>query len=310
MDNTEESIVELVDVSVIYQQDKAACDIQVSTAHAYPRNIKRAVENAIAIVTMDMEIAKSCTYSVPRAGKAITGPSTHLANILSQCWGNMRVESKVVLIEQKQVTSEGVCWDLESNLAKKTQVKRSIVSSSGRRYSEDMITVTGNAGNSIASRNAIFSVIPRGIVDKVYNAAKDKITGDISDATKLIARRKQVFDGLIQTYGVTEKEILSAVGKAAIDHIGADELVVLIGIGTAIKDGDTTVEQAFKGQKANDVPDAKVTKEEKLKDRVTKLIEAARNVDELKSLEKDVPAELKSLYDAQLAHLQKGGKLL
>lgn len=234
--------------SIIYSQDKAAIDVQISTAKAYPRNIKRSAENAIAIVTMDKETASTCTYSVPRGGKAITGASVHLAKILAQVWGNLRVEAKVISIDAKHITSEAVCFDLENNLAIKAQVKRSIMTRAGR-MNDDMITVTGNAANSIALRNAVLSVIPRAIVDKVYNAAKQTITGDISDATKLLKRRKQVLDGLMNTYSLTEKEVLSSIGKAAVDHITPDDLVVLIGIGQAIKDGDTTVDAAFKGVK-------------------------------------------------------------
>lgn len=252
MTNEEEQIVQVeVSPEIIYQQDKAAIDMMISTAKAYPRNIKRSTENALAIVTIDAETAKTCTYSVPRGGKAITGPSVHLAKILAQVWGNLRVEAKVVAIDQTQITSESVCFDLENNLAIKTQVKRSIVGRNGR-FNDDMITVTGNAANSIALRNSVLSVIPRAIVDKVYNAAKQTITGDVSDKTKLIAKRKQVFDGLKDTYGLSEKEVLTAIGKAAIDHVTADDLVVLIGIGTAIRDGDTTVELAFKGEKTKE----------------------------------------------------------
>ena len=249
MENLNNEIIEAVETvspQVIYQQDKAQIDVQISTAKAYPRNIKRCIDNALAIVTMDTDTAKTCTYSVPRGGKAITGPSVHLAKILSQVWGNMRLDAKVVNIDGTHVTSEAVCFDLENNLAIKCQVKRSIVGKTGR-FNDDMITVTGNAANSIALRNAVLSVIPRAVVEKAYNAAKQQITGDVSDKTKLIARRKQVLDGLKDTYSISEKEILSAVGKAAIDHLTADDLVVLIGIGTAIKDGDTSVEMAFKG---------------------------------------------------------------
>lgn len=243
-------VVEEVSPQVIYQQDKAAIDVQISTAKAYPRNMKRSIDNALALVTMDIETAKTCTYSVPRGGKAITGPSVHLAKILAQVWGNLRVEAKVVSIDGKQITSEAVCFDLENNLAIKAQIKRSITTKNGR-MNDDMITVTGNAANSIALRNAILSVIPRAVVDKIYNAAKQTITGDVSTAVKLVARRKQVFDGLKDTYGLTEKEVLSAIGKAALDHVTQDDIVVLIGIGTAIKDGDTTIEVAFKGAKSS-----------------------------------------------------------
>lgn len=246
IETQELEVIQQVSPEVVYQQDKAAIDVQIATAKAFPRNINRATENAVAIVTIDAETAKTCTYSVPRGGKAITGPSVHLAKILAQCWGNLRVEAKVVDISATQVTSESVCFDLENNLAIKTQVKRSIMGRNGR-FNDDMITVTGNAANSIALRNAVLSVIPRAIVDKIYNAAKHTITGDISDETKLIAKRKQVIDALKDTYSVSEAEILKSIGKAAIQHITSDDLVVLIGIGTAIRDGDTTVEQAFRG---------------------------------------------------------------
>jgi antitoxin component of MazEF toxin-antitoxin module len=248
MENQENIKIYETSTDVIYQQDKAAIDIQISTAKAYPRNIKRAIENAIAIVTLDKETAETCTYAVPRGGKTISGPSVHLAKILAQNWGNLRIESKVVDVDAKHITSQAVAFDLENNLAIKVEVKRSIMTNKGR-MNDDMITVTGNAGNSIALRNAVLSVIPRAIVDKVYNEAKHKITGDVSNETKLIARRKQVFDGLKNTYSLTEAEILAVIGKASIDHVISDDLVVLIGIGQAIKDGDTTVDQAFRKAK-------------------------------------------------------------
>lgn len=301
MENTNDiELVENVSPSVIYQQDKAAIDVQISTAKAFPRNLKRSVENAIAIVTMDEDTAKTCTYSVPRGGKAITGASVHMAKILAQVWGNMRIEARVVMIEDRQITSEAVCFDLETNLAIKAQVKRSIMTKSGR-MNDDMITVTGNAANAIALRNAILSVIPRAVVDKVYKAAMQRITGDISDATKLIAKRKQVIDALIQTYSVTEKEVLAAIGKQAIEHIGADELVVLIGIGQAIKDGDTTIEMAFRSNK--NVADIAKDKERK---RVIDHINKATTPDILNHVKDHLnnDLELIGLFDSKMDKLQ------
>jgi hypothetical protein len=268
-----------VSPEVVYQQDRAAIDVQISTAKAYPRNLKRSVENAIAIVTMDKETAATCTYSVPRGGKPITGPSVHLAKIIAQVWGNLRIEAKVVGTDATQVTCQSVAFDLENNLAIKVEVKRSIVGKQGR-YSEDMIVVAGNAGNSIALRNAVLSVIPRAVVDKVYKAAIQTITGDVSDKNKLIAKRKKVVDALKESYAISEIEILSAVGKASLDHIGPDEIVVLIGIGTAIKEGDTTVDQAFRSSKRP----APVNTAEKEKERITLMIKDAKDLTELENL--------------------------
>jgi hypothetical protein len=259
--------VEEVNADIVYSQDKAQIDVQIATAKLYGRNMKRAIENAIAVVTLDKETAATCTYSVPRGGKSITGPSVHLAKILAQSWGNLRIEAKVIGVDAKQVTCQAVCFDLENNLAIKVEVKRSIMTKTGR-MNDDMIVVTGNAGNSIALRNAILSVIPKAIVDKVYNEAKSKITGDVSDKTKLLTRRKQVIDALKDSYSLTEAEILGAIGKASIDHITPDDLVVLIGIGTAIKDGDTDVDTAFRKAKTKHEvvnPLSKETKKEEVK---------------------------------------------
>lgn len=247
--STDEESAEILEVGIYEQQDRAQFDVQIMTAKKFPRNIMRATNNAIAIVTMDAETAKVCTYSVPRGGKAITGPSVHLAKILLQQWGNLRVEAKVVNTDARQLTSEAVCFDLETNIAVKVQVKRSIMTRTGR-MNDDMITVTGNAANSIALRNAVYNVIPRGVVDKVYGAAQKMITGDLSTEEKLIAKRKQVIDALKDTYNVTEDEILKSIGKAAQSQLTPDDIITLIGIGTAIKDGDTTVDFAFRGIKS------------------------------------------------------------
>ena len=275
----EVKVSEVQDISLIYNQDKAVIDTQISTAKAYPRNMKKAVENSVFIVTLDEETAATCSYSLPRAGKVITGPTVHLAKIIAQNWGNLRIEAKVVSIDRTTLTSQAVAFDLENNLAIKVEVKRSIMTKTGR-MNDDMITVTGNASNAIAMRNAILNVIPKAVVDKIYNEAKNKITGDLSDDTKLTVKRKKVLDGFKTTYDVSEQEVLQAIGKAAIEHITQDDLVVLIGIGQAIKDGDTTVDMAFRPKKTNALKevkmepiDLKVTKdfEDKIKSTTGKL---------------------------------------
>lgn len=239
-----------------YNQDRANIDSQVATAKQYPRDMQKAVSNAIFVATMDSETAASCTYSVPRAGKPITGPSVNLARILVQSWGNLRAEAKVIDITDKHVISQATCWDIENNVAVKVEVRRSIMTKTGR-MNDDMITVTGNAGNAIAYRNAVYSVLPKAVIDKVYKSAMGLLTGDISDETKLIKKRNQVVEQLKKAYGVTDEEILFAIGKSKIEYIGADEIVVLIGIGTSIKDGDTTIDEAFRPKKNNAVPKEK-----------------------------------------------------
>lgn len=226
--------------------EHANVDVQVATAKRYPRNLKRAVDNAVFMVSIDTETAESCRYSLPRGGKTITGPSVHLAKIIVSNWGNMRTEAKVVQITDRQIISRGIAWDLENNVASAFEVRRSIIDKNGRRFNDDMITVTGNAANAIAYRNAVLTVIPKPITEKVYQAAVRRITGDLSDADKLLARRTKCLETFRDEYDISESEILRLIGKQTVTQIRSEELATLIGYYRALRDGDTTVDMLLK----------------------------------------------------------------
>ena len=250
--------------------EKANVDSQVATAKQYPRNLKRAIDNSIVMATMDTETAQSCGYALPRGGKPIVGPSVHLAKIIVSNWGNIRTEAKVVQITDKQIISRGTCWDLETNVASAFEVRRSIVNKSGQRFSDDMITVTGNAANSIAYRNAVFSVIPKAITEKVYKAAQRTITGDLSSEEQIIKRRTAAIDFFNTEYGITEDEVVKLCEKHTVNQIRADEIALLLGMQQSLKDGDTTVDdlmkpiresKEIKNKKLSDVASAAASKE-------------------------------------------------
>ena len=204
--------------------ERANVDSQIATAKQYPRDLRRAINNSIAMATLDVPTAQSCGYALPRGGKPITGPSVHLAKLIVSNYGNIRAEAKVVQITDKQVISRGTCWDLENNVATAFEVRRSIVGRTGQRFSDDMITVTGNAANSIAHC----------------------ITGDLSDEDKIIARRKKCIDYFKDEFGITEQEVVMLCGKKTVNQIKANEIALLLGITQSLTDGDTTVDELMK----------------------------------------------------------------
>ena len=249
LENYEVAQIQSGDVQSIIQLDaieKANVDTQVSTAKQYPRDITRALNNSIVMATIDQQTAQTMGYALPRGGKPITGPSVHLAKLIVSNWGNIRAEAKVVQITESQVVSRGTCWDLENNVATAFEVRRSIKGKNGQRFTDDMITVVGNAANAIAYRNAVFSVIPKAITDKVYQAAQHCITGDLSDDAKLLQRRTQCLKFFNDEYGITEAEVVKLCGKQTVNQIRGEEMALLIGIYQSLKDGDTTVDEIMK----------------------------------------------------------------
>ncbi|NDV77868.1 hypothetical protein [Dysgonomonas sp. 511] len=245
LDNYEVLSLEAENVQVMQLDalERANIDSQVATAKRYPRDIRRCIDNSIVLATMDMPTAQSCSYALPRGGKPITGPSVHLAKIIVSNWGNMRTEAKVVQITDKEVVSRGTCWDLETNVASAFEVRRRIVDKEGKRFSDDMVTVTGNAANAIAYRNAVFAVVPKAITERIYNASQKLITGDLSDSDKLLKKRTSVLNDFKNNYGITEEEVIKFCGKQTVNQIKSDEIALLLGIIQSLKDGDTTVDE-------------------------------------------------------------------
>lgn len=253
--------------SFVESQSRGETDIQISTAHRFPRSVKAFRAKALSLATLDEETAASCFYSLPRDGKAIEGPSARLAEIVAVSWGNLRSQANVVDIDDKWVTARGVCWDLEANVAVSVEVRRRITNKQGRRFNDDMIGVTSNAACAIALRNAVFKVVPMAMAKPIYEAARRVAIGN---AQTLSSRRAKMVDHFGKM-GVQPDQICQKVNKASVDDITLDDLGTLIGLATAIKDGDTTVDEAFAVEKpANGGGDTSRPKSERMADKLRK----------------------------------------
>ena len=221
---------------------RAEIDMQISTAKRYPRSITNVLRDAAEMATIDVETAESCIYHLPRAGDTIPGPSIRLAEIVGCAWGNLRYGSRIIGEQGDFIIAQGVCHDLEKNTAATVEVQRRIVNKYGKKFNVDMIGVTGMAACSVALRNAILRVVPRAYVNKIYNEARKVAVGD---AQPLSERRAKVVSYFIQTLGVTIERFLARIGREGTEDITLEDLEVLTGIKTAIKQGDSKVDEAF-----------------------------------------------------------------
>lgn len=221
--------------------NRSEIDMQVSTAHKFPRSIKRFRQEALAMVTLNESVAESCIYALPRSGKTIEGPSARFAEVVASAWGNCRAGARVVSDAGDFITAQGVFHDLERNVAITYEVQRRITNNKGQRFNADMIGVTGNAASSIALRNAILKGVPKAFWDDMYQAARATVMGDFQTLANRRAEALKAFIAL----GVSNAQVFAKLGVAGIEDIGLEHLVVLRGMITAIKDGDTTPEQAF-----------------------------------------------------------------
>jgi hypothetical protein len=152
----------------------------VELAKRHPRNLSLFKDELLALATIDLPTAESCSYALPKDGKSIEGPSIRLAEIAASTYGNLHVGCRVLNDDGRFVYAEAVAFDMQRLTQVTVRTKRRITKKNGDTYGEDMIQTTGNAAAAIAFREAVFKVIPKAFIMSAYN-----------DAMKLVAEKNQ-----------------------------------------------------------------------------------------------------------------------
>lgn len=238
-------IIEIKQADVLQAINRSEIDMQVSTAKQYPRNLPDVLNKIATYATMDTETAEDCFYALRRnganGGQLIEGLSVRMAEIIASAWGNLRVQTRIIGNDGKTITAQGVCHDLETNMAVSVEVKRRITNKDGKTFTEDMQVVTGNAASAIAFRNAVLKVVPKAVTKKVISEVKEVAMGKAID---LVTSRQNCLSNYAKI-GVTDKMIFEYFGISKIEEIDKEMIFELKATWNAIKEGTTTVQESF-----------------------------------------------------------------
>jgi hypothetical protein len=243
--------LELVPPSALEAISRAEVDIQIATAKKYPRELARVKIEMMGMATLDQETAEACFYTLPRGGKNIQGPSVRLAEIALACYGNARAGTRVIETvttgDNPHVIVQGVVHDLQRNVSASIEKRRRIIgkkdykSGGHRPIDEDDINLAVNSCSAIAFRDAVFKVVPGALVKPVCDQAKKVAIGD---AKTLADRRARCIEAFAKM-GVDKPRILSKLAKKSVEDIDLDDLETLLGMHSALRDGELTVDDAF-----------------------------------------------------------------
>ena len=247
-DKNEEGSValEVVQTSALEATERAAIDTQIATAKKYPRSMQVFKKRAIDMATIDEETAESCIYRRPVGMKNgeqqyAEGMSVRMAEIVGASYGNLRVKAFIMEQTERFVRACGQAIDLETNFASSSEVVESTVDKMGRPYSERQRLLVAKVALSKARRDATFQVVPRALGRPVETAVRSLLMGDSETLTK---RRAKVISW-ISKLGIDAKRVYAALKIAGEAELGAEQLETLTGIRTAIKDNETTIDEAF-----------------------------------------------------------------
>jgi hypothetical protein len=245
-----EIITQEVTPTVLEAMTSAEIDKQISTAKRYPRSIKKFIDDARTLACLTPDVAQSCIYALPRGGKPIEGPSVRLAEIVAHCWGNLLVMSRISQETDRFIVAQCLAWDLEKNSRAGIEVRRKITGRDGRKFTDDMVTVTANAALSIAYRNAVWKVIPAAFYQPVYQECRRLAGG----GGKSIEDRRKGVQEWIAAMKVKPAELFAFLGVKGWEDVGLDHMATLAGIITSLKDGETTIDQVFRPAASPSLP--------------------------------------------------------
>lgn len=219
---------------------------QIATAHKFPRSMEAFKKRALNMALIDEETAASCIYCRPvgkKDGKQqyAEGLSIRLAEIVGASYGNIRVGSMIIEQTDRFVKCRGAAHDLESNFASTSECIEPTVKSNGEPFSESMRNVVAKACLAKAWRDALFKVVPRALCKPIEAATRELIAGNTQSLEK---RRRNVMIWL-KSLSIDLERVWAALDVKGEDDLTNQHLLTLAGLRTAIKDGETPVEEAF-----------------------------------------------------------------
>lgn len=256
---TEEVVsMEVLQPSAVEALERAAVDVQVATAHRFPRSLEQFKKRTLSMATLDVETAASCIYRRPIGKKDgqmqyAEGASIRLAEMVAAGYGNLRVAARVIEQTPRYVKVEGVAHDLESNYAAKSEVVEATLKRDGTPYDERMRIVIVKAALAKAFRDAVFKVVPKALCKSVIDAARATAIGD----SKTLEERRKKASDWADSLKIDKARVLAALNVKGWSDVGLEHLEILTGLRTAIGDGDVTIDEAFPivvKQRAKDGP--------------------------------------------------------
>ena len=241
-----ETSMEIVEASpstlAILNQSEYAAMVATANLDKNKRKIDIFSKNLMMYATHSQPVALSMFYTLPRAGKQIVGPSVRYAEVVAPTWKNNSTGSRMIGVTDDTITAQGVFIDYEFNTRNIKEIPRRITNSQGQKFNSDMILTTGKAALSIAYREAVLKGgVPMALWNPAYEQAKLTAVGSaVSHAARIDAAMEY-----LTKLGVSEWQIMNAVGVTSPKELEIDHLVTLKALCEEIKKGVRTIEDVF-----------------------------------------------------------------
>ncbi len=193
----------------------------------------------------------------------VEGPGVGLTRMAAQLWGNCSVDTR---IEQETdsaflVRSDFVDFETNYTRSETKRVSKMMARSGGgyRKAADKELDLVYQQGASKVERDCVRRSLPHHIIERAFEVAKAAALQEKAPLNQQIARIIRRFGEIGVTLEMIERQLgcrftEEAMTKAEKD--GRDVCAQLRGMLTAIKGGDTTIDEAFAVPQQSQAPPA------------------------------------------------------
>lgn len=228
------------------QSNRQIAEVQGSMviAKKFPRDEIKAIEK-IKNACKRVSLAETATYSYPRGGQKVEGPSIRLAETLARYWGN--IDYGMVELERGDgyTLMMAYCWDLETNtrstkVFKVDHIREKRSGNVKLTDPRDVYEISANMG-ARRMRSCIMAVIPGDVQDLAVEECNKTLSGNNSEPLR------ERIEKMVNAFGNFDvgKERIEAYLGYQVSAIDERTLVKLGKIYNSIKDGIGKVEDFF-----------------------------------------------------------------
>lgn len=218
---------------------------QIFMAKQFPRNPFDA-EKRILDACKRESLAKTATYSYPRGGQNVTGPSIRLAEVLAQNWGNISFGFKELDQDENESEAMAYAWDVETNTRQERIFKVPHFRSThkGKQHLTDPRDIYELIANNASRRvrACILSIVPGDIVEAAVNECNKTLSG--SNSQPLKDRLTSAFTTFKEKFDVTQDQIELYFGYKS-SEFSESNFQKLISIYNSLNDGESKVKEWF-----------------------------------------------------------------
>lgn len=205
-------------------------------AKRFPRDEARAYAKIIDSCKRK-GLAEEATYSFPRGGQTVSGPSIRLAEELARTWGNIDYGIRELSRKEGVSEMEAYAWDLETNTSSSQKFTvRHIRDTRGGGQTltdeRDIYELTANQG-ARRLRARILAILPPDIVEASLSECRRTLAGNNDEP---VADRVRKMIRAFEKYGVTAAMIEVRLAHS-LDTVLPDEIADLQGIFNSLKNG-------------------------------------------------------------------------